>query len=86
MADVAEDTTQLENAVEREESVAFASLVYVYKGRRLCARVAPGLPVGTDPAWLCGHRDSGAKAKNVWIYAYLPSCPQYPIFTAESNS
>jgi hypothetical protein len=48
MADVAEDTTQLQNAVrsflsaiEPEESVVFASLVYFYNGRILCARVAP---------------------------------------------
>jgi hypothetical protein len=40
MTDVAEDTTQLQNAVrsslssmEAEESVAFASLVYFYNGR-----------------------------------------------------
>jgi hypothetical protein len=56
MTDVAEDTTQLQNAVrnflsamEPEESVAFTSLVYLYNGRHnvhyngriLCARVAP---------------------------------------------
>jgi hypothetical protein len=56
MTDVAEDTTQLQNvvrsflsAMEPEESVAFASLVYFYNGchdvryngRILCARVAP---------------------------------------------
>jgi hypothetical protein len=42
MTDVAEDTTQLQNAVrsilsamEPEESVAFASLVYFYNGRIL---------------------------------------------------
>jgi hypothetical protein len=46
MTDVAEDTTQLQNAVssflsamEPEESVAFASLVYFYNGRILCASV-----------------------------------------------
>jgi hypothetical protein len=56
MTDVAEYTTQLQNAVrsflsamDPEESVAFASLVYFYNGRHdvryngriLCARVAP---------------------------------------------
>jgi hypothetical protein len=56
MTDVAEDTTQFQNAVriflsamEPEESVAFASLVYFYNGRHdvpyngriLCPRVAP---------------------------------------------
>jgi hypothetical protein len=56
MTDVAEDTTQLQiavrsflSAVEPEERVAFASLVYYYSGRHdvryngriLCARVAP---------------------------------------------
>jgi hypothetical protein len=56
MTDVAEDTTQLQNAVPRllsamepGESVAFASLVYFYNGRHnvryngriLCALVAP---------------------------------------------
>jgi flavodoxin len=54
MTDVAEDTTQLQNAVhsflsamEPEESVAFASFVYFYNGRHdvryngliFCARV-----------------------------------------------
>jgi hypothetical protein len=50
MTNVAENTTQLQNAVrsllsavEPEESVAFASLVYFYNGRILCARVAPAL-------------------------------------------
>jgi hypothetical protein len=50
MTDVAEDTTQLQNAVrsflsavEPEESVAFAVLVYFYSGLILCARVAPAL-------------------------------------------
>jgi hypothetical protein len=58
MTDVAEDTTQLQNAVrsflsamEPEESVTFASLVYFYNGRQdvhyngriLCPRVAPVL-------------------------------------------
>jgi hypothetical protein len=58
MTDVAGDTTQLQNAVrsflsamEPEESVALASLVYFYNGshdvryngRILCARVAPAL-------------------------------------------
>jgi hypothetical protein len=58
--DVAEDTKQLQNAVrsflsamEPEESVAFASLVYFYNGRHdvryngriLCARVDAALPV-----------------------------------------
>jgi hypothetical protein len=48
MTDVAEDTTQLQNpvrsflsAMEPEESVVFASLVYFYNGRILCGRVAP---------------------------------------------
>jgi hypothetical protein len=60
MSDVAEDTTQLQNAVrsflsamEPEENLAFASLVYFYNGRHdvryngriLCARVAPALSV-----------------------------------------
>jgi hypothetical protein len=54
MTDVAQDTTQLQNAVRSflpEESVAFVSLVYFYNGhhdvryngRILCARVAPAL-------------------------------------------
>jgi hypothetical protein len=58
MTDVAEDTTLLQNtvgsflsAMEPEESVAFASLVYFYNGRHdvryngriLCTRVAPAL-------------------------------------------
>jgi hypothetical protein len=58
MTDVAEDTTQLQNAVRSflsamkpEESIAFVSLVYFYNGRHdaryngriLCARVAPAL-------------------------------------------
>jgi hypothetical protein len=51
MTDVAEDTTQLQNAVRSslsamkpEESVAFASLVYFYNGRHvLCARVDAAL-------------------------------------------
>jgi flavodoxin len=58
MTDGAEDTTQLQNAVrsflsamEPEESVEFASLVYFYNGchdiryngRILCARVATAL-------------------------------------------
>jgi hypothetical protein len=58
MTDVGEDTTQLQNAVrsflsavEPEESIAFASLVYFYNGRHeflyngriLCARVAPAV-------------------------------------------
>jgi hypothetical protein len=56
MTDVAEDTTQLQNAVrsfwsamEPEESLSFAFLLYFYNGRHdvryngriLCARVAP---------------------------------------------
>jgi hypothetical protein len=56
MTGVAEDTTQLQNAVrsflsamEPEESIAFASLLYFYNGRHdvryngriLCARVTP---------------------------------------------
>jgi hypothetical protein len=56
MTDLADDSTQLQNAVpsflsamEPEERVAFASLVYFYNGRHdvgyngriLCARVAP---------------------------------------------
>jgi hypothetical protein len=56
MMDVAEDTIQLQNAVhsflsalEPEESITFASLVYLYNGRHdihyngciLCAHVAP---------------------------------------------
>jgi hypothetical protein len=58
MTDVAEDTTQLQNAVhsflsamEPEESVAFASLVYFYNGRHdvttdaFCALVWP------QPKW-----------------------------------
>jgi hypothetical protein len=60
MTDVAEGTKQLQNAVccfssamDPEEGVAFASLVYFYNGRQdvcyngriLCARVAPALAV-----------------------------------------
>jgi hypothetical protein len=54
MMDVAEDTTQLQNAVhsflsamEPEESVAFASLVYFYNGRILCARIDAALKLLT---------------------------------------
>jgi hypothetical protein len=50
MTDVAEDTTQLQNAVRRllsamepEEGVAFASLEYFYNRRILCARVDAAL-------------------------------------------
>jgi hypothetical protein len=46
MTDDAEDAAQLQKAVrcffsamEPEESVAFASLVYFYNGRILCGRV-----------------------------------------------
>jgi hypothetical protein len=63
MTDVADDTTQLQNAVgsflsamKPDESVAFASLVYFYNGRHdvryngciFCARVAPALKIIQD--------------------------------------
>jgi hypothetical protein len=60
MMDVAEDTTQLQNAVrsflssmEPEKSLVFAPLVYFYNGRHTvryngriwCDRVAPALKI-----------------------------------------
>jgi hypothetical protein len=67
MTDVAEDTTQLQNAVrsilsamEPGESVVIASLVYFYNGRHdvryngriLCAHVAPALDTIWDPYYI----------------------------------
>jgi flavodoxin len=69
MTDVAEGTTKLQNAVrsflsamEPEEIVAFASLVYFYNGRHdvryngriLCARVAKALVRLVMIMWNCG--------------------------------
>jgi hypothetical protein len=84
MLDIAEDTTQLQNAVrsllsavEPEESVAFASLVYFYNGRHyvryngriLCVRVDAALD-SLDGASACHNAATYAGQHQHRINAY----------------